>query len=226
MNNYLKAHHLFDFIHFVPYWIRRHKALRLHFALADNCRLRRCNERPTGGKFRRSHKNRRDRGREFVHNQAGDCGQCRLDDRASRLVLEFAPAWTAKHYELLRLLLENNLAIYSSHLPLDAHPKLGNNAQLCAALGLKKENRFLIATARPSASNRKRQFPARTGETAGTRDRREAAIYSRRQRRLRSHRRRDRRRGRGIKNCRKRRRGHVHHRRRPPLDLPWRKNWG
>src|SRR4051812_32406687 len=42
--------------------------------------------------------------------------------------------WIGKKYELLRLLVENNLAVYSSHLPLDAHPKLGNNAQLCAAL--------------------------------------------------------------------------------------------
>ena len=50
--------------------------------------------------------------------------------------------WTGKKYELLRLLVENNLAVYSSHLPLDAHPKLGNNAQLCAALGLKKLRPF------------------------------------------------------------------------------------
>ena len=45
--------------------------------------------------------------------------------------------WTGKKYELIRLLIENDLAVYSSHLPLDAHPKLGNNAQLGAALGLK-----------------------------------------------------------------------------------------
>src|SRR5262245_55613971 len=45
--------------------------------------------------------------------------------------------WTKKGYELLRLLIEKDLAIYSSHLPLDAHPTLGNNAQLCAALGFK-----------------------------------------------------------------------------------------
>jgi len=50
--------------------------------------------------------------------------------------------WTGKNHELLRLLVENNLAVYSSHLPLDAHPKLGNNAQLCAALGLKKLKPF------------------------------------------------------------------------------------
>jgi dinuclear metal center YbgI/SA1388 family protein len=52
--------------------------------------------------------------------------------------------WTGKKYELLRLLMENNLAIYSSHLPLDAHPKIGNNAQLCAALGLKNLKPFFL----------------------------------------------------------------------------------
>ena len=50
--------------------------------------------------------------------------------------------WTGKKYELLRLLIENNVAIYSSHLPLDAHPRLGNNAQLCAALGFTKLRPF------------------------------------------------------------------------------------
>jgi dinuclear metal center YbgI/SA1388 family protein len=53
--------------------------------------------------------------------------------------------WTGKKYELLRLLIENNLAIYSSHLPLDAHHKLGNNAQLCAALGLKNLKPFFAS---------------------------------------------------------------------------------
>ena len=52
--------------------------------------------------------------------------------------------WTEKRYELLRLLLENHLAVYSSHLPLDAHPKLGNNARLCAALGLKHLKPFFF----------------------------------------------------------------------------------
>jgi dinuclear metal center YbgI/SA1388 family protein len=52
--------------------------------------------------------------------------------------------WTGKRYELIRLLTENNLAIYSSHLPLDAHPKLGNNAQLCAALGWRQLQPFFF----------------------------------------------------------------------------------
>lgn len=45
--------------------------------------------------------------------------------------------WIGKKYELLRALIDNDIAIYSAHLPLDLHPKLGNNAQLCAVLGLK-----------------------------------------------------------------------------------------
>ncbi len=60
--------------------------------------------------------------------------------------LFWSPAhpWTGKRYELLRLLLENDLAVYSSHLPLDLHPRLGNNARLCAALGLSKLKPFFF----------------------------------------------------------------------------------
>jgi dinuclear metal center YbgI/SA1388 family protein len=52
--------------------------------------------------------------------------------------------WTGKRHEMLRLLIENDLAVYSSHLPLDAHPTLGNNAQLSAALGLKSLKPFFF----------------------------------------------------------------------------------
>lgn len=53
--------------------------------------------------------------------------------------------WTGKKYELLRLLIENNVAVYSSHLPLDLHPKLGNNARLAAAMGLKNLRPFFFS---------------------------------------------------------------------------------
>jgi len=52
--------------------------------------------------------------------------------------------WTGKRFELIRMLLEHNLAVYSSHLPLDAHPRLGNNARICAALGLRKLKPFFF----------------------------------------------------------------------------------
>ena len=39
-------------------------------------------------------------------------------------------------YQRLKLLLAHDIAIYASHLPLDAHASLGNNALLASALGL------------------------------------------------------------------------------------------
>lgn len=53
--------------------------------------------------------------------------------------------WTGKRRELLGLLVKHDLAVYSSHLPLDVHPQLGNNARLCAALGFKKLKPFYFA---------------------------------------------------------------------------------
>ena len=52
--------------------------------------------------------------------------------------------WTGRRHEMIRLLVENDLAVYSSHLPLDSHPKFGNNAQLSAALGLKNLKPFFF----------------------------------------------------------------------------------
>jgi dinuclear metal center YbgI/SA1388 family protein len=52
--------------------------------------------------------------------------------------------WTGKNRKLLGLLVENNLAVYSSHLPLDAHPKFGNNILLCNALGLTRLKPFFF----------------------------------------------------------------------------------
>jgi dinuclear metal center YbgI/SA1388 family protein len=68
--------------------------------------------------------------------------------KADLLIVHHGLFWNARHpwtdtnYELLRLLVENDLAVYSSHLPLDVHPKLGNNVLLCAALGLRNLKPF------------------------------------------------------------------------------------
>ena len=40
-------------------------------------------------------------------------------------------------YNVVKAAMDANLAIYACHLPLDAHPVLGNNAQLAKLLGLK-----------------------------------------------------------------------------------------
>jgi dinuclear metal center YbgI/SA1388 family protein len=49
----------------------------------------------------------------------------------------------------LRIAFENDIALYSAHLPLDAHPRVGNNAQLVAALGLKAAQPFLEEKGQP-----------------------------------------------------------------------------
>lgn len=45
-------------------------------------------------------------------------------------------------YERLRRLLAHDVAVYSSHLPLDLHPALGNNALLARELGLTPDGGF------------------------------------------------------------------------------------
>jgi putative NIF3 family GTP cyclohydrolase 1 type 2 len=52
-------------------------------------------------------------------------------------------AWTGAAFERMSLALENNLAIYSAHLPLDVHSELGNNAQIAKAMRLVPSGGFL-----------------------------------------------------------------------------------
>lgn len=42
----------------------------------------------------------------------------------------------------LRALLVNDVSLFAYHLPLDVHPRLGNNAQLAALMGWEGEGRF------------------------------------------------------------------------------------
>lgn len=46
------------------------------------------------------------------------------------------PTYTGGYRERVRLLLEENLNLYGYHLPLDAHPEVGNNVSLAVRLGL------------------------------------------------------------------------------------------
>lgn len=51
--------------------------------------------------------------------------------------------WTGAAFERMSLALENNLAIYSAHLPLDVHAELGNNAQIAQTMRLVPGGGFL-----------------------------------------------------------------------------------
>lgn len=50
---------------------------------------------------------------------------------------------TGRHYAKVKTALDGNLAVYGAHLPLDAHPEIGNNALLARELGLTPEKGFL-----------------------------------------------------------------------------------
>lgn len=51
-------------------------------------------------------------------------------------------AVTGTHYNRIKKLLDSNVSLFACHLPLDAHPELGNNAQIARSLGLKDTKSF------------------------------------------------------------------------------------
>lgn len=65
-----------------------------------------------------------------------------VEVRANLLLVHHGLFWagarpvTGTLHRKLKLLLDHDIAVYSSHLPLDRHPTLGNNVQLAHALGL------------------------------------------------------------------------------------------
>lgn len=67
---------------------------------------------------------------------------------ASLLLVHHGMFWsgaqriTGATYARIRLLLTHNIAVYSSHLPLDAHPVMGNNVLLARLLGLQPSGGF------------------------------------------------------------------------------------
>jgi len=54
----------------------------------------------------------------------------------------FAERLRGTYRERIKFLLDNNLALYGVHLPLDQHPRLGNNAVLAELLGIKNPEPF------------------------------------------------------------------------------------
>jgi dinuclear metal center YbgI/SA1388 family protein len=59
----------------------------------------------------------------------------------------------------LQLAFENDIALYSAHLPLDIHSKVGNNAELVAALGLKSAQPLLEEKGQPVGLKARASMP-------------------------------------------------------------------
>lgn len=72
-----------------------------------------------------------------------------IEAKADFLICHHGVFWnalaplTGNHYKKVKTAIDANLAVYSSHLPLDCHPEIGNNALLAKAIGLKKTSHFL-----------------------------------------------------------------------------------
>jgi len=68
--------------------------------------------------------------------------------KADMLIVHHGMIWggldyiTGIHYKRLKALIENGLNLYAAHLPLDAHPEVGNNVGLLKLLGLEPRGPF------------------------------------------------------------------------------------
>jgi len=51
-------------------------------------------------------------------------------------------AISGMHYRRVKKLMDSEIALFACHLPLDAHPALGNNAQMAIALGMREYDMY------------------------------------------------------------------------------------
>ncbi|MEO5590873.1 MAG: Nif3-like dinuclear metal center hexameric protein [Gemmatimonadaceae bacterium] len=71
-----------------------------------------------------------------------------IEQRADTLLVHHGMFWAGLKpyrgaaYRRLKQLIDNDIAVYSSHLPLDRHPVFGNNVLLCQQLGLDPSGEF------------------------------------------------------------------------------------
>jgi len=85
-------------------------------------------------------------GKKFVKRIVGlvdaslDGFAAAADSQADMVIVHHGILWgkpislTGIFYERIKTLINENISLYAAHLPLDAHAKLGNNAQLAYAL--------------------------------------------------------------------------------------------
>jgi len=71
-----------------------------------------------------------------------------IDAGANLMIVHHGMFWNGlQHfrgapYARMKALIDNDIAVYAAHLPLDKHPELGNNALLATALGLVPSGEF------------------------------------------------------------------------------------
>ncbi|USZ67477.1 Nif3-like dinuclear metal center hexameric protein [Halorussus salilacus] len=84
----------------------------------------------------------------FAVDAAEQTAEVAADRDADVLVVHHGVSWggiervTGREYGRIAPLVENDVALYVSHLPLDAHPELGNAAGIADLLGLEDREPF------------------------------------------------------------------------------------
>ena len=79
-----------------------------------------------------------------------------IKDKADLILVHHGYFWKGEDKAItglkkarIQLLLRNDISLCAYHLPLDAHPELGNNAQLAIVLGINQQNPLDIAKKHP-----------------------------------------------------------------------------
>lgn len=100
---------------------------------------------------------------------AVDACQTTIDAAAQRgaqlMVVHHGLFWgglqpiVGRHWRRMRTLIDRKIALYAAHLPLDAHPDVGNNAVLARALGVEQEGWFGEYHGRPIGVHGRLEIP-------------------------------------------------------------------
>ena len=84
----------------------------------------------------------------FAVDASIECFSKALEADADMIVCHHGIFWrgldrlTGLLKKRVKFLLENDLSLYAAHIPLDAHPEIGNNAMLLRAIGVEPEDPF------------------------------------------------------------------------------------
>ena len=76
--------------------------------------------------------------------------QAAIDNKCQMLICHHGQFWpslgalTGSTYKRVKMMMDNNISLYASHLPLDMHPEIGNNAVIMKMLDLKYKDTFAM----------------------------------------------------------------------------------
>ncbi len=95
-----------------------------------------------------------------------------VDEKADILVVHHGLFWghpiaiSATHYKRVKTAIDGNLTLYACHIPLDAHPVYGNNAQMAIRLGMREFDPFGVWRGKYIGVKGKLPFPMTVKEIA------------------------------------------------------------